>query len=65
MDHQSSHACRPFRHSAAAFGFWSTKVLLTAAERIQTDTLSWTMRPDGLFMRRSLPGFCDEIAAER
>ena len=36
-----------------------------AAERIVTDELSWTMRPDGLFMRRSLPGFYDEVAAER
>ena len=36
-----------------------------APERIKTDALSWTMRPDGLFMRRSLPGFYDEMAAER
>ena len=35
------------------------------AERLKTDELSWTTRPDGLFMRRSLPGFYDEIAAER
>ena len=34
-----------------------------AAERIVTDDLSWTMAPDGLFMRRSIPGFYDEIAA--
>ena len=36
-----------------------------AAERIRTGELSWTMRPDGLFMRRSLPGFYDEISAEQ
>ena len=36
-----------------------------APERIKTDALSWTMRPDGLFMRRSLPGFYDEMVAER
>ena len=35
------------------------------AARIQTSEFNWTMRPDGLFMRRSLPGFYDEIAAER
>ena len=35
------------------------------AERLKTEELSWTTRPDGLFMRRSLPGFYDEIAAER
>ncbi len=35
------------------------------AERLKTDELSWTTLPDGLFMRRSLPGFYDEIAAER
>ena len=35
------------------------------AERIQTSELSWTMQPDGLFMRRSLPGFYDEIVGER
>ena len=36
-----------------------------AAERIRTGEFSWTMRPDGLFMRRSLPGFYDEISAEQ
>ncbi len=36
-----------------------------AGERIKTETLSWTMMPDGLFMRRSLPGFYDEVAKER
>ena len=36
-----------------------------AAERIQTNELSWTMAADGLFMRRSIPGFYDEVAAER
>ena len=35
-----------------------------ASERIQTEELSWTMEPDGLFMQRSIPGFYDEIAAE-
>ena len=35
-----------------------------ASERIQTEELSWTMAPDGLFMQRSIPGFYDEIAAE-
>jgi len=35
-----------------------------AAERIVSDALSWTLVPDGLFMRRSIPGFYDEIAAE-
>ena len=35
-----------------------------ASERIQTEELSWTMSPDGLFMQRSIPGFYDEIAAE-
>ncbi len=35
-----------------------------AATRIVTDTLSWTTATDGLFMRRSIPGFYDEIAAE-
>ena len=35
-----------------------------AATRIVTDTLSWTTATDGLFMRRSIPGFFDEIAAE-
>tara|TARA_B100001123_G_scaffold344650_1_gene391739 strand:- start:313 stop:1161 length:849 start_codon:yes stop_codon:yes gene_type:complete len=34
------------------------------ATRIVTDTLSWTTATDGLFMRRSIPGFFDEIAAE-
>lgn len=36
-----------------------------APESIQTSDLSWTQAPDGLFMRRSIPGFYDEIAAER
>ena len=36
-----------------------------ASERIQTSTLSWTQAADGLFMRRSIPGFYDEIAAEQ
>ena len=36
-----------------------------AAQRIQTSELSWTMAADGLFMRRSIPGFYDEVAAER
>lgn len=36
----------------------------TTAARIPTNDLSWTMAPDGLFMRRSLPGFYDEIADE-
>ena len=35
-----------------------------ASERIQTEELTWTMSPDGLFMQRSIPGFYDEIAAE-
>jgi hypothetical protein len=35
------------------------------AARIPTNDLSWTMVPDGLFMRRSLPGFYDEIAGEQ
>lgn len=35
-----------------------------APELIVTDELSWTMAPDGLFMRRSIPGFYDEIVAE-
>lgn len=37
----------------------------TVATQIPTNELSWTMAPDGLFMRRSLPGFYDEVAAER
>ncbi len=36
-----------------------------APERIQTSALSWTQAADGLFMRRSIPGFYDEIAAEQ
>ena len=36
-----------------------------ASDRLRTDELSWTMQPDGLFMRRSVPGFYDEITAER
>ena len=35
------------------------------AARIPTNDLSWTMAPDGLFMRRSLPGFYDEMSAEQ
>ena len=35
-----------------------------AAARIVTDELSWTMAPTGLFMRRSIPGFYDEISTE-
>lgn len=35
------------------------------AARMPTNDLSWTMAPDGLFMRRSLPGFYDEMAAEQ
>jgi len=35
-----------------------------ASERIQTEELSWTMAPDGLFMQSSIPGFYHEIAAE-
>ena len=36
-----------------------------ASDRLRTDELSWTMQPDGLFMRRSVPGCYDEITAER
>ncbi len=35
-----------------------------ASDRIRTQDLSWTMQPDGLLMRRSIPGLYDEIAAE-
>lgn len=35
-----------------------------AAVRIKSGDLSWTLRDDGLFMQRSVPGFYDEIAAE-
>ena len=35
-----------------------------ASTQIVTDALSWTRAADGLFMRRSIPGFYDEIAAE-
>ena len=35
------------------------------AARIPTNDLSWTMAPDGLFMRRSLPGFYDEMSTEQ
>ena len=35
-----------------------------APARIRTGALSWTMREDGLFMQRSIPGFHDEVAAE-
>ena len=34
-----------------------------ASARIKTEELSWTMAENGLFMRRSIPGFYDEIAA--
>ena len=34
-----------------------------APARIRTEALSWTMAENGLFMRRSIPGFYDEIAA--
>lgn len=36
-----------------------------AAAGIVTPELSWTTAENGLFMRRSIPGFYDEIAAER
>jgi cyclase len=36
-----------------------------AADKIRTTDLSWTMAQDGLFMRRSIEGFYDELAAER
>ena len=36
-----------------------------AADRLRTSDLSWTMATEGLFMRRSIPGFYDEVAAER
>ncbi len=35
-----------------------------ASARIQTQDLSWTQAPNGLFMGRSIPGFYDEVAAE-
>ena len=34
-----------------------------ASDRIRTQELSWTMAENGLFMRRSIPGFYDEIEA--
>ena len=34
-----------------------------ASARIKTEELSWTMAENGLFMRRSISGFYDEIAA--
>jgi hypothetical protein len=34
-----------------------------SSERIRAQSLSWTMAEDGLFMRRNIPGFYDEIAA--
>ncbi len=34
-----------------------------ASARIRTADLSWTMAENGLFMRRSIPGFYDEMAA--
>ena len=36
-----------------------------APARIVTPELSWTTAENGLFMRRSIPGFYDEIAAEQ
>ena len=36
-----------------------------AADRLRTSDLSWTMAEEGLFMRRSIPGFYDEVAGER
>ena len=36
-----------------------------AADKIRTSDLSWTMAQDGLFMRRSIEGFYDELAAEQ
>ena len=35
-----------------------------ASEAIQDPSLSWTQAEQGLFMRRSIPGFYDEISAE-
>ena len=35
-----------------------------ASEQIKDPGLSWTQAEDGLFMRRSVPGFYAEIAAE-
>ena len=35
-----------------------------APTRIRTETLSWTMAENGLFMQRSIPGFFDEISME-
>ena len=37
----------------------------TAIEQLPIANLSWTMHPEGLFMSRSVPGFYDEVAAER
>ena len=34
------------------------------ASKIKDPGLSWTQAEDGLFMRRSVPGFYAEIAAE-
>ena len=36
-----------------------------APTRLRTNELSWTMAEEGLFMRRSIPGFYDEMSAER
>ena len=36
-----------------------------APARIVTPELSWTTAENGLFMRRSIPGFYDEVAAEQ
>ena len=36
-----------------------------AADRLRTSDMSWTMAEEGLFMRRSIPGFYDEVSAER
>ena len=35
-----------------------------ASDRIRTQSISWTLAENGLFMQRSIPGFYDEIAAE-
>jgi glyoxylase-like metal-dependent hydrolase (beta-lactamase superfamily II) len=36
-----------------------------APTRLRTNELSWTVADEGLFMRRSIPGFYDEMSAER
>ena len=35
-----------------------------ASVRIKLESLSWTMREEGLLMQRSIPGLYDEVAAE-